>query len=225
MYSKGRIFGIALAISVAWHFAWICGPKVVLVPDNIKVKEYPVIAFLGPILAETAFERRPAILTDFVALAANIDLVSDEPKLGLGSSASRTRDVVGLSAEDKKLAKREVSGSDKWVPRDLAPRFKIAPKPLPFKIEGPVSPRAIVNIPPLPPLPKWADEGEFEFVVKLKFLVSPEGVVREVEPVVASGYPEIDLLGIRYLNKLRFQTLSPGPEGPDQWGVISLKLK
>lgn len=217
---------MSLAISIVWHIVWICGPKVVLVPNNIKAQEYPVIAFLGPILAETAFERRPASVADFVAHAANMDLVSDEPELELDFAAGRTQDATGLPAQEKKLARREeVCGLDKWVPRDFAPRFKAVPKPLPFEIEGPVSPRAITNLLPLPRLPKWAEDAGFEFVVKLKFWVTPAGVVREVEPVVVSGYPEIDLLGIRYLNKLRFQTSSPSLKGSDQWGVISLELK
>ncbi len=227
MWIRGRIFGISLMASIAWHLLWICGPSVVLVPDKVEQRKFPVITFLGPILEETAFRRGLAKASEFIEIPARKSLISDEPTLEIKLPEYR----ISREKDKYRLGRKELTRSQepyllvKEVPRPIPSELKANSIPIPFKIEGPVRDRVVANRPSLPALPEWAKARTLKFAMKLKFWVSPEGIVGEVEPQVSSGYPEIDLLGMRYMYKWRFQPLPSTVDQARQWGVISLKLK
>lgn len=225
VWFKGRIFGVSLAISLIWHLLWICGVTVTLSPNNIELQKFSVIAFLGPILEETAFKRKMERSRDLIATPTRGALISDEPKLDAGLLKDRILADVRGRLSQKELARRvQIETSDKEVLREPPLKFKVVSRHIPFNIEGPVKDR-VVSYPPSPALPGWAETNGIEPELKLRFWVSPEGVVREVEPEILSGYPEIDLLGIRYIRKWRFQSLRANCDQVSQWGVISIKIK
>ncbi len=212
--------------SIAWHLLWICGPSVVLVPGKVEQRKFPVITFLGPILEETAFRRRLAKASEFIEIPARTSLISDDPPLEIKLPEYR------IPGEDKyRLGRKELTrlqepyASVKEVPRPISSELKTNSSPVPFKIEGPVRDRVVASRPPSPALPEWATVRALKFAMKLKFWVSPEGIVGEVGPQISSGYPEIDLLGMRYMYKWRFQTLPSSVDQARQWGVISLNIE
>jgi len=77
----------------------------------------------------------------------------------------------------------------------------------------------------LPVLPDWLKEEKLRLNIEIKFWVSPDGLVEHAEPLISCGYPEIDLLMVRYLDKWRFQPLAGDLDGEQgQWGVARLFL-
>lgn len=225
---RNRILGISLMISVVWHLLWGLIPNVVLVPEGIEPQRFPVIAFLGPILEETAFKRKALRQPDLLATLSRKILLSDEPELKMKLSEERVLDKNTDQSARKEGARRyRIYGARKSGLKYPQPEPGVISRPqFPFKIEGPAKDRPLAGYPLEPTLPEWAKEKEsLEFALILSFWISPEGTVVGVEPEILSGYPEIDLLAIRYVHKLRFQPLQAETEKVGQWGTISFKLQ
>ena len=89
-------------------------------------------------------------------------------------------------------------------------------------ISGPVARRKLIRE-IYPKYPVWAEEKGTEGEVKLKFWVSPEGIVSSVELEKTSGYPDLDSRGIAALRKYLFSPLGREEEQKNQWGTIVIK--
>ncbi len=91
-------------------------------------------------------------------------------------------------------------------------------------VSGPVSRRNILRK-IKPDYPAWAEEAGVEGEVKLRFWVSPEGRVTEVELERTSGYPDFDSRAMEALKKYIFSPLSADEERKDQWGTITIMYR
>ncbi|MDA3792771.1 MAG: TonB family protein [Elusimicrobia bacterium] len=89
-------------------------------------------------------------------------------------------------------------------------------------ISGPVARRKVLNK-VYPEYPAWAEEKGVEGEVKLKFWVTPDGIVESVELAKTSGYPDFDSRALRAVNQYRFSPLSSQEEQKTQWGTIIIK--
>jgi len=230
---KGRIFRLALLISIAWHLVWIYGIRVELFSDQIKQIEYPTISFLGPILEETIFKKEPKInLPSSISTLPARGLVKDN--LNLQSWLLRKsiiRRIVQIRDADKNLPQRVPDILNKRMP---PPTYQSAFRPNPVKpepfpeigqIKGPAEERRVFYRPSLPVLPDWLREERLRLNIEIKFWLSPEGLVECAEPLISCGYPEIDLLMVSYLNKWRFQPLAEELDNQqDQWGIVRLSF-
>ncbi|MDI6809154.1 MAG: energy transducer TonB [Candidatus Eisenbacteria bacterium] len=87
--------------------------------------------------------------------------------------------------------------------------------------EGPVGRRLVLSS-VLPGYPEWARRKGIESEVVLKFWVSANGKVKNVEVTRFSGVPEFDQLAENALYKWRFESLNPQEPQVDEWGVISM---
>jgi len=231
---KGRIFRLALLISIAWHLVWMYGIRVELFSHQIKQIEYPTISFLGPILEETIFKKEPKInLPSSISPLQARGLVKDN--LNLQSwllKRSIVRRIVQIRDRDKGIPQRVSDGLNKRMPPSTyqsAFRPKtVKSKPFPEigQVKGPVEERRVFYQPSLPVLPDWLRQERLRLNIEIKFWLSKEGLVEYAEPLISCGYPEIDLLMVTYLNKWRFQPLAAEEldNQQDQWGIVRLSF-
>ena len=74
-------------------------------------------------------------------------------------------------------------------------------------------------MPKKPVLPSWIDASS-PFKLKLEFIVSVQGDVKEIIPAVSSGNPEVDILATQYLRGWRFAPLAHGGNEEQKGSVI-----
>jgi len=116
--------------------------------------------------------------------------------------------IQGVRLESKKLAKkRKVSGAEK----KRIPNVKLG-------VEGPISERRILYKPPLPKI-----VSEHSVQIKLKFWVTPNGIVDQVIPIERGG-TKLESVAIRFLKKWRFDPLPPEVRQERQWGILTVKF-
>ncbi|MDI6704449.1 MAG: TonB family protein [bacterium] len=94
----------------------------------------------------------------------------------------------------------------------------------PFRMEitGPTSTRKILYMKKFS-LPNWVEEKGISLQGRLRFLVTPNGEVFNVEVLNSFGYPEIDRLASRMLRNWRFEKLQD--EENVQWGIVDVKIQ
>ena len=89
---------------------------------------------------------------------------------------------------------------------------------------GPVADRKLLRY-STPAYPEWAKREGVEGSVRLYFLVSEEGQVREnIVVEKTSGYPDFDSNAVTALSGWLFEPL-PGNQVGDQWGQITFKFR
>ncbi len=88
-----------------------------------------------------------------------------------------------------------------------------------FTLTGPVARREVIRR-VYPEYPQWAQEQGIEGSLKLRFWVSPQGIIERVELESTSGYPEMDSRAIEAMKKWLFE-----PEDSEelQWGTITIR--
>ena len=60
--------------------------------------------------------------------------------------------------------------------------------------------------------------------MEFKFLVSAQGDIKEIVPLVSSGNAEVDLLGIRYLKSWKFTPLGSADDRSEEWAKARIVL-
>ncbi|MEA3329021.1 MAG: hypothetical protein U9Q08_04810 [Candidatus Omnitrophota bacterium] len=224
---RNKVFNLALVISILWHLLCICGVRIELNPFYThELKKYPAISFLGPILEETAFRRGLKIGLPEAVKVPLRKLFSD--KLNLRSQFSN--DQIRARGKKRIVTRQQAGSPDKHVLVEsfdnLRQDSQNAPDYLPrVRLQGPVENRAVLYNPPLPSLPDWASQEGLRFDLKIKFWVSSQGVVKHAKPEISCGYPELDLLGIRYISKWRFGVLGSDFQQAGQWGIAKISLE
>jgi len=73
-----------------------------------------------------------------------------------------------------------------------------------------------------PDYPEWAQKQGIEGKVEVKCWVLPSGVVRSVETVLSSGWPELDECAEQALMKWKF---SPIKGEEIQWGIVTFEFE
>jgi len=229
---KDRIFNLSVLFSGAWHLFWVCVIGIVITPTVQPSNLYQEINFLGPILEKTAFDmmtegRKPLAETVYARSALFIDNVYLKPagpkRKVLKTTISETvRDKLTLILlDDIKGAKETPSHYEEDIRmfyRGMRPATESPP------IEGPAAERKIIFKPDRLLISPGIYGDDEEYVVKIRFLVSHNGIVYNAEPVVSSGYPEVDLQAMSFLKKWRF---NPGNSAKDEvsWGIMTVNAK
>ena len=214
---KNRVFNAAFIFSLTWHIVCMSAVDVVILPGRYKARNLTSVSFLGPILEETALQimlvNKPvAVTTDYQHALKYTHSISEKR----GSP-------FGGYAEDAAAGKESARAEDK-ISSALARPFQSAkkapaairrarrPRP-PVKASGSISgalaEREVIYKPGKPKLPSWIDASA-SYMLELELSVSTQGEVNEVVPVVSSGNPEVDLLGIRYIKAWKFVPLAYG---------------
>ncbi|MBN1872397.1 MAG: energy transducer TonB [Candidatus Omnitrophica bacterium] len=207
MFSN-KAFNIAFILSLAWHLLCISLVNIVVLPGRYTARDLTSVSFLGPILEKTALEimlvNKPvAVSTSYhhdLKYSHHIDSERD-------SNVNGT--ALGFGLEPPKVDDKldNIEGALLQSAKEI-PRIHIKPSRHEDGhaidgIEGIDKGRELIYKPDKPKLPRWITSGK-GFSVVLEFVVTPQGDVSRVVPVISSGDPDVDLLAIRYLKSWKF---------------------
>lgn len=226
---RDRVFAIAFIIALLWHAGWFSVVTVVT-PQNYRWNAKSGISFLGPILDKNMFDMLMADKPVLINTKYKIDplpikelIKRDVPKV---KRKAPNQSLYTYSTENVKLKLPVTDRDRKRVPllSELRIRVKVSSMPLSgspgVSISGPASERALIYKPDKPILSFNIDTEKIKsYTLKLKFTLMNDGSVTRVEPVLSSGNPDVDLLGINYLQRWRFEPL---PEEKQTWGIAEL---
>lgn len=226
---KDKILGISILLSTAWHLFWIFSVGIIITPTVETSNLYQEVNFLGPLLEKTAFDfMTEAAMPQSETLYATSSLFIENAYLRpRGPDRKIAKKTSHQSITDRFfLVLRKYFQSNKEAPPNMVEeanvrynkKSEIKPS---SEIEGPAKYLNIVSKSRTPSVPRGLYGDSDEHIVKLKFFVSKNGIVRYVEPVISSGYTEIDFLAIRTLKKWRF---APKSDNKNVWGIISIKV-
>lgn len=220
---QNKRFNVAIAISALWHLFWMSIIRVGLLPTEISVAKFPAVVFLGPILEESAFE---------VGIEKELTSSSSDKRRANSLDSRFTRIDLPRRTDFEETVPLVQPEKSTILPGDISEEIKDIPKyslgkvsvsyGKPPEIEGPLHDRAILYKPQPPEYPDWAEEIGLDFDVELRLLVASDGRVQFAEPLISSGFPAIDCLGVRYMRGWRFVPLD---EGKNQWGTIKLNFR
>ena len=205
-----KAFNIALLLSLTWHLMCMITVNIIVSPGKYRARELTSVSFLGPILEKTALDiilaNKPiAITTRYQRNLKDRYILPREEK---PFSENSVKDHITARVEDKmNMAFAKAPEENKEVPEIIT---KATERDTYSKnseeISGAVSIREVIYKPVRPKLPAWIITRS-PFKMELEFMVSPQGEIKKIIPVVSSGDAEIDLLGIRYLKNWRFVPL------------------
>lgn len=231
---KDRTFNLSILFSSIWHLFWISSIGIVVTPGTQPASCYQEVNFLGPILEKTAFELMveevtPQAETLYAKTALFLDNVYLKPK---GPERKVLKEFTPDVMRDRfTFSLREFIKDTKEIPLYFAEDVRISYRKTDNKapltsIEGPAGKKEIIFKPASLTVPRSLYGGHKEYMVKLKFFVSKSGVVHGIEPIVSSGYPEIDLKAIRFLRGWRFNPLSLAEnEKSSAWGITKVRIE
>ncbi len=201
-----KTFRTAFLISLIWHASCIYAVNIVVLPGRYAMRNLTSVSFLGPILEETALEiilaNKPAAVTTSYqrdlkymhhldGRKKSID-IENEKKFLLAKTEEDIERVFSKGFTDRKEIPQVIT--KKILKEDVRNKRGII---------GPLADRELLYKPAKPLLPSWISE-KTTFTLELEFIVSSQGEIKKVIPVVSSGNPDVDLIGIRYLKAWRF---------------------
>ncbi len=225
-----RAFNIALLISILWHLICISAVNIVSLPGKFRFGELTSISFLGPILEKTALDimmaNRPvAVRTNYEGGAAIRPEIRTERNDTLLTRERMKQDIAKRSEKNMGKAVGVYFQETKEVPA-LARSLNRPKRPAAIKegeISWPAASREVFYKPDKPNVPESVSSN-MPFNMEFNFLVSAQGDVKEVVPVISSGNAEVDLLGIRYLKSWKFGSLRSEAVQKEEWGRAKIVL-
>lgn len=229
---KDRNLNIAILFSMAWHLLWMSLIGVVVTPTVEPSDIYQEVDFLGPILEKTAFDLMvESAIPHGETLYARETLFLDGAHLRPpGPKRKIMREFTQERIFDKLASLKELLRDTKEVPTYITEnpglaRLKRKTRSAGVSIEGPAMDREVIFKPGPLTVPRGLYGDREEYAVTLKFVVSGNGIVYDLKPVVSSGYPEIDLHAIRFLKRWRFSPESIVEKDKSQvWGITTVKV-
>ena len=230
---RDRAFNLSIVFSFLWHLFWLTVIGVVITPSIQLSNAYQEVDFLGPILEKTAFDImvenvKPQAETLYAREALFIDNVYLKPK----GPERKVLTVFSVSKAQERFTYvvKEYIRENKEIPTYFSEDLRMiyakrdVTRKLPF-VEGPIQERELIFKPQPVTVPRGLYSDDERYIVKVKFFVSENGIVRDVEPLQSSGYPEIDLRAIRFVKNWRFSPGSTSEEDNSSWGVTSVTVE
>ena len=225
-------FNRALILSFFWHLFWFFAVTIVIMPASGAQKRFSDISFLGSILDENASikelkvgrlrsnerlssSRELFILNKQDLYSERLDMHGERDYLSKSKPYKNSIDEI-LELEKKQPAITKEQTTSKPMDRDS-------------EIEGEAKSRVILFKPPMPDCRQalFGQEGDIPqeyYKVKLRVLIGPDGNIKTADKLESSGYPEIDLIAMRYVKKWNFSPINPSSPQRDQEGIIFLEL-
>lgn len=228
-----RPFTIAIMISLAWHFFLGATFNVVVTPIVLSpVSKFSHVNFLGPLLLEdispkTGIEARPTFVRGRVERTVSYKESFFYAKIQRPKKEAPEKRLENLTVfKERAIAQATPSLYEKA----LAPFFYEEQQEYEPKISdlmGPIIGRKVFSKPEVPTSVKWPvkmmqDQDIDSFDMMLRFYVSPGGEVESVEKIYSSGYPEVDIIGIRYIKMWKF---APASGDEPQMGMIRINFR
>lgn len=230
---KDRAFNLSLLFSSAWHLLWICLIGIIITPSVQPSNFYQEVDFLGPILEKTAFdlmveEATPQAETLYARTTffqEKVYLKPSGPKRKVLKEfiPGTLREDFVVSLQDYLRDKKEVS---RYSVGDISTFYREKKDDAPLTvIEGSAGKREVIFKPKLTKVPRGLYGNAEKYFVKLRFFISNDGIVYDVEPLASSGYTRIDLQAVRFLRRWRFSPLSLAEKDKSTWGIVTVKVE
>lgn len=224
----------AFVISLLGHILCFFTFNIIVVPRGITAQTFTNVCFLGSILDNNAFTREIKRAYN----AGEEEMKGAKERVLCDRKALFSKRIIKPQIKsDYLLTSKQVFSSideimkvDKYVFDNLQTAEKPKTSESDVKIIGSAKERAILS---KPAKPYMLEEGFIikhglnngYFKVKLKVTISPEGRVRKVEKLTSSGYPEIDLIWMRYVGRWIFAPIDSSVSNHDQQGILELELR
>ncbi len=226
-------FNRALIISFLWHLLCFFTITIIIVPAGAMQKRLSDIYFLGSLLDKKSFKHDFRDLDTFSKKrqksTAKVSLDEEQviPVKRIGFGRERT---LFLENSSEVTGIDSIIGTEKLFP-DTVKRERAYSEPdrgFP-EISGKAKDRLILFKPPFPDykVALSAHHKDNVFIscsVELKLIISKEGTVKTADILQTSGYPDIDLIAVRYAKKWRFTPLKPDYPQNDQEGVVQIEF-
>jgi len=231
---KDKRFNLSILFSTLWHLLWISLIAIIVTPTVQPSNGYQEVDFLGPILEKTAFDLMVEEITPRAeTLYAKSDSFTNAIYL---KPRGPEREVLQTSIPDSALDPfrfilHDYFAGVKEVPvfvtHDFESKFQISPENRDNTafVEGPAAAREVISKPEPVKLPRGLYGDTEEYRVRLKFFIFHNGIPYAVEPIVSSGYPEIDIQAIRFLKGWRFSPVSVIENDRSEWGIVDIRVK
>lgn len=196
---------------------------VVILPKGKNFAKFPTISFLGPILereiivdAAKQEESPKRFYTFFKRDFQPLEFFGPEMEVAENFNPKESYEInipIGEIFVEEKEEIEPKSASD-IIEYDFGQSVE----------EGPLSKRRIISKGELPDYYKWAQQNAQGFNMKFKLWVSADGRVVKIDRLLSSGLPQVDALGINYVQQWRFEGKSNiSPEA--DWGITEVNFK
>ncbi|MDD5440547.1 MAG: hypothetical protein PHS37_10225 [Candidatus Omnitrophica bacterium] len=220
-----NILVTAVTGSLVWHVACSVLFGISISPESSVRPKYGQINFLGPLLEKTAFEKmvverhQPGETLDRVPF-----LIKSEQSLDNTGPVRHEENYV-FRNDVKPGAERSLAAPERetaLVPVRQGLYYNVGGTDR--SIEGPLRDRPILYRPGMPDSVKMLMIEPGVVITRFRIVVSAEGYVTTVVPVLSSGNIKIDTGCAATLKQWRFAPRT-GVHGEDAWGLVTLEIK
>ena len=224
-----KLFLKAVGYSLLWHFFWFFSVTITISPNSRRDKAHPKVVSLGQVLDDTIFrtlvENKPQLSETFYRRLSDF---SAPMELQVKTMEKQSPgQVVGLPYRQKFWeSMRHIIGGEKTSPEyELLSRIKIKySEDAFFGLEGDAKERQILSRPEEPKPPVGMDASLKGAETQLEFDIAPSGSVGNIETVLSSGNPELDLMWTRYLRRWQFVPLEDDLQAGIPRGKIKFRI-
>ena len=201
---------IAGIISLAVHSAWLGVFDIRPSPELEKGKVYTRVEFLGPILGKTAFDlvhETTGSPHRFAYSEIPGTSFREETDLRLEKKFFSLTEEKNLPEPDLKKTTRPFLRASKLLPQFMldTPGLGAAMSTDRSTVFKEKSDRIVLYRPEPPTVYKNMYGDNRIYALKVNALISREGRIRLMEPITTTGYPEVDVMGLKYLKGWLFE--------------------
>ena len=215
---KEKIFNISLLVSFFLHLFCIFSIVLVITPSGFTFNKFPTVDFLGPILEENAFDSSYSPKSAAMLVPYKEDFAFDDEAFvrNFNYGAIQVLSDTSLSEAyfEEPFMQKQIPHFDKDIffqggnPNTAAQLLEKNIGPYEnLKIEGFLSGREIIYKPVMPDLPAETKESQTGIFIEFEIYVSGMGIVENVNRLTTTGFPEIDLIAMKYVRRLVFKPL------------------
>ena len=206
---------------------------IIILPVGIIQKRLSDIYFLGSLLDKKYLEHD---LKDLYTLFEGVKKGGVELPLDNQSILSdkridfRTKRDLFLENSSEFLVIDSIIGTEKIFPDMIKKEYVYSePDNTYSEISGKAKDRIVLFKPPFPDYKvavsaHYKDNMPISFNVKLRLVITENGTVSVADALETSGYPDIDLIAIRYVKKWKFIPLKPDQAQEDQEGMVQIRF-
>ena len=204
-----RNLKIALLLSLSVHIVSI-SVFAIISPESMKVrKPYTKVTFLGPLLNKTAFDImlenvKPVFKTTYRHAMSTPD--SNYLDICVEKYQSKIEDVPRLFSEYNDKIIYYLKGS-KSIP-GFDPEKTYLMNSFNGVPERAKRERKIVHKPEMPLIMKGRYGDKDFFIISVRVQIDVEGNVKAAEPLTTTGYPQLDMDAVEYVNGWLFESKS-----------------
>ncbi len=191
-----RALGLALMISLGVHIIVMSAVSIVAYEGSGRNRPYTRVDFLGSLLGKTAFEMMLAHASPGSGAVPEQEVSGGEVealKVRFSGKSHRLQEVPSLQERAMDTEIKGFFAGEKVTP-DHRQQSAVGTVPINTGRKVVYRPEAPVFIKGL-----YGDKGSFR--VKVRALVNEEGSVTKTEPLTTTGYPQLDMMAAKYLER------------------------